>query len=130
MGMLALAIFFLFVNSTQIEKRASTHIITAAGGLGDSLFAFQKKYPQFKKITKDDIFIAYSFQSDKSKLEVSFFNVREAKAFQINVSPSDSPQSADEFVSLLQAYTPSDSVLIKEKDNGDEDVYYYKKVSC
>lgn len=126
LGFLILIIVLMVFNNILLEKHAANSVITKNGGLGDSLIAYQEKYQLLEELGKDDHYIAYSFQSESSKLEVSFSSARENKAFQVYVYPNEAPKSAKSFISLLEHNMPEDSKFEKKVDNGDEYVYYYR----
>ncbi|WNS77444.1 hypothetical protein RRV45_10805 [Bacillus sp. DTU_2020_1000418_1_SI_GHA_SEK_038] len=125
-GLITLVIMLMFFNSSQIEEHAATNILTEDGGLGDSLFTFQEKHKQLDKFAKDEGFIAYSFETENSKLEASFFEFREKRAFQLNVYPTEPLESTEDFVHFLEPYLPIDSIYRNKVENGDGFLYFYQ----
>ena len=125
-GLLIIVVILMLFNSLQIEENVAANILTKNGGLGDTLFAFQEKHKQLNKIAEDEGFIAYSFETENSELEASFFEFREKRAFQLNVYPTESFKYTEDFVYYLEPYFPVDSIYRKKVENGDEVIYFYQ----
>lgn len=125
-GLIALAAMLMIFNSLQIEEHATTNILTENGGLGDSLLVFQEKYEQLDKLAEEDNFVAYSFKTESSKFEASFFEFREKRAFQLNVYPTEIFESTEDFIHFLKPYLPVDSIYQDKVENEEAFVYFYQ----
>lgn len=125
-GLIALAVILMIFNSLQIEEQATKNILTENGGLGDSLLVFQEKYEQLDKLADEDNFVAYSFKTESSKIEASFFEFREKRAFQLNVYPTEILESKESFIRFLEPYLPVESIYQDEIEQEEAFVYFYQ----